>query len=318
MSTISPGELLSVLGASDPESMVEQNQQVLTRQIWKREPTYQNGTPNTVKGPPTTGAHVLDEFWRDSLGAEYVCITAGTPGTWKQIRFPVLSGNPTGVPTGYVILRSDLNHLPYYYNGSTWVVVVGKSEVGLGNVENLKVNLTATAAPTVNDDSGDGYAVGSRWFDVTNDREYVALDVAVGAAVWKETTATGGGSTPTGTGFRHVTGGTEDGVAKLVETADVENDQITNAKLANMATATFKGRNSAGTGDPEDLSATQATALLNNMVGDFGSGGTKGLAPAPAAGDAAAGKYLKADGTWAVPPGSGGGGITVLEAQVFS
>lgn len=43
---------------------------------------------------------------------------------------------------------------------------------------------------------------------------------------------------------------------------------------------------------------TQVTSTLNNMVGDSGSGGTKGLVPAPAAGDAAASKFLKADGTW--------------------
>lgn len=55
-----------------------------------------------------------------------------------------------------------------------------------------KDNLTATAAPTTGDDSGDGYAVGSRWYDLTNDKEYVALDVTLGAAVWKETTASGG------------------------------------------------------------------------------------------------------------------------------
>jgi hypothetical protein len=39
------------------------------------------------------------------------------------------------------------------------------------------------------------------------------------------------------------------------------------------------------------------------MVGDSGTGGTQGAVPAPAAGDAAAGRYLKADGTWAAPPG---------------
>lgn len=53
--------------------------------------------------------------------------------------------------------------------------------------------------------------------------------------------------------------------------------------------------------------ATAQTALLNAMTGDSGAGGTKGLVPAPAAGTAAAGKYLKADGTWAVPPGTGAG-----------
>lgn len=48
-------------------------------------------------------------------------------------------------------------------------------------------------------------------------------------------------------------------------------------------------------------SNTQATALLDVFVGDSGSGGTKGLVPAPGAGDAAASKFLKADGTFAVP-----------------
>ena len=37
------------------------------------------------------------------------------------------------------------------------------------------------------------------------------------------------------------------------------------------------------------------------MVGDTGSGGLAGNVPAPAAGDAAAGKFLKADGSWQTP-----------------
>lgn len=49
-----------------------------------------------------------------------------------------------------------------------------------------------TTAPTVNEDSGDGYAVGSRWIDTTNDKEYVCLDASSGAAVWTETTQAGG------------------------------------------------------------------------------------------------------------------------------
>lgn len=44
----------------------------------------------------------------------------------------------------------------------------------------------ATTAPTVNDDSADGYAVGSVWIDVTNDVFYVALDVTVGNAIWRQ------------------------------------------------------------------------------------------------------------------------------------
>lgn len=88
-------------------------------------------------------------------------------------------------------------------------------------------------------------------------------------------------------------------------TASVIDASITNAKLANMATQTFKGRTTAGTGVPEDLTATQATAILDAFTGDSGAGGVKGLVPAPAAGDAAASKFLKADGTWSAPSGSG-------------
>jgi hypothetical protein len=50
-----------------------------------------------------------------------------------------------------------------------------------GGIQN---NLAATTAPTVNEDSGDGYVVGSLWIDTTNDRVYQAVDVSVGAAVW--------------------------------------------------------------------------------------------------------------------------------------
>lgn len=46
---------------------------------------------------------------------------------------------------------------------------------------------------------------------------------------------------------------------------------------------------------------TNGTDNVPDLVGDSGSGGTHGLAPAPAAGDAAAGKYLKASGVWEVP-----------------
>lgn len=53
------------------------------------------------------------------------------------------------------------------------------------------------------------------------------------------------------------------------------------------------------------------TPYLNTLIGDSGSGGTKGLAPAPSAGDAAAGKFLSAAGGYQVPPGTivGSGGL---------
>jgi hypothetical protein len=42
----------------------------------------------------------------------------------------------------------------------------------------------------------------------------------------------------------------------------IDNDAVTNAKLANMATQTIKGRTTGGSGDPEDLTAAQAAAIV--------------------------------------------------------
>jgi len=66
---------------------------------------------------------------------------------------------------------------------------VTASQVGLGDVPNLKANLAASDAPTANNDSSDGYAVGSVWIDTSNDKSYQCVDVSVGAAVWKQVTA---------------------------------------------------------------------------------------------------------------------------------
>lgn len=51
--------------------------------------------------------------------------------------------------------------------------------------------------------------------------------------------------------------------------------------------------------------AAIAQADLPVFTGDAGAGGAKGAVPAPAAGDAAAAKYLSAGGGWSTPSGSG-------------
>lgn len=75
--------------------------------------------------------------------------------------------------------------------------------------------------------------------------------------------------------------------------AVLANDSVTNAILANMATARFKGRISGGAGDPEDLTGTQATTLLDVFTDVL-----KGVVPASGGGTA---NFLRADGSWAAP-----------------
>lgn len=94
--------------------------------------------------------------------------------------------------------------------------------------------------------------------------------------------------------------------------------KVTLAKMANLASNSILGNNTGAGTTPIALTGTQVTAMLSAFVGDSGSGGTKGLVPAPASGDAAANKFLNASGNWAVPPGGGGGAGTTTNPVTFN
>ena len=88
---------------------------------------------------------------------------------------------------------------------------------------------------------------------------------------------------------------------------------ITNAKLANMPSATLKGRVAAGSGPAADITPQEAASILPLF-----STTDKGLAPASGGGTA---NFLRADGTWAAPTGGAGAtlpalGISATAAQV--
>jgi hypothetical protein len=48
-------------------------------------------------------------------------------------------------------------------------------------------NYAGNTAPTVNDDSSQGYTPGSQWIDLANDISYICVDNSAGNAVWKIT-----------------------------------------------------------------------------------------------------------------------------------
>jgi len=62
------------------------------------------------------------------------------------------------------------------------------------NSSNLKKNnWAASIAPTVNNDTTQGYEVGSRWINLATDKEWVCTDNTTATAVWTDTTATSTG-----------------------------------------------------------------------------------------------------------------------------
>ncbi len=72
----------------------------------------------------------------------------------------------------------------------------------------------------------------------------------------------------------------------------IANDAVTNAKMANMANGTFKLRTTAGTGDPEDGTATQAAVILQ---GDGLTSGQVGFRNIPQNSQSAAYTTVAAD-----------------------
>ena len=91
-------------------------------------------------------------------------------------------------------------------------------------------------------------------------------------------------------------------------TTAIGTNKVTNAMLAQIATASFHGRLTAGTGNVETLTGTQATTLL-----DVFSSTLKGLAPASGGGTT---NFLRADGTWAAPATGGTGTVTSVAMTV--
>jgi hypothetical protein len=59
---------------------------------------------------------------------------------------------------------------------------------------------------------------------------------------------------------------TVDDIAARAAGASIPDGSLTNAKLADVSTATLKGRVTSGTGVPEDLTPTQARQLLGEKV----------------------------------------------------
>jgi hypothetical protein len=134
-------------------------------------------------------------------------------------------------------------------------------------------------------------------FDTYNEHPGSLIAVEEGTAnadsIWLCTSNAGGTLGSTSIVFSHFTAGSGDvvGPGSATDENPAVFDGVTGKLLKELSYSTF-------------------TTKLSVMVGDSGSGGTKGLVPAPASGDAAANKFLKADGTWSALTGIGLGDVT--------
>lgn len=138
-------------------------------------------------------------------------------------------------------------------------------------------------------------------------------NVATATVFYRKTAATGAPEVQTLATLKTDLGltGTNSGDQTITLTGDVTGtgsgsfaatiaaNAVTNAKMATMAANTFKANNTGSAAVPTDITGTQATALLDVFTSTL-----KGLVPLSGGGTA---NYLRADGTWATPPGGSGG-----------
>lgn len=142
------------------------------------------------------------------------------------------------------------------------------------------------------------------WYE-TDTGDLYAWNEAASPAGWELVTTSGGGIT-------QLTGDVTAGPGTGSQAATIANDAVTNAKLANMAQSTIKGRAAgAGTGDPTDLTPDQASTILDGASDPFvrtsasGGGNVSGPGGSPATTDNA------------VPRWSGTGGDTLDNTGVL-
>ncbi|MGE3311232.1 MAG: hypothetical protein AB7O66_14785 [Limisphaerales bacterium] len=126
MSTIAPGRLFNVTDAASFVALFQQNWVIASEELFARVPSSQNGSPNALNGPPTSGTWNVGDFWRDQNRAEFVCTAAGTPGTWRQTAPATVTADPASgtFPTGYLILNTTDRGLKRHAGSLSWEVQV--------------------------------------------------------------------------------------------------------------------------------------------------------------------------------------------------
>lgn len=155
---------------------------------------------NPSTGNDSSQGYSVGSLWvNTTTDTAFVCLDASTGAAiWSQVDVD----GPKSKYDGSDAPAADSDSTDGYGIGSIWIDAANdRAYICLDPTEGAAVwkrvdpdapksVYSATAAPLVSNDTTEGYGVGSVWADTTNDRAYICLDSAEGAAVWKEITPT--------------------------------------------------------------------------------------------------------------------------------
>ena len=255
------------------------------------------GSYNVALGADTLKA-LQGSSYNVAIG--YGALIANTSGTQNIAIGTALISNTSGTDNVAIGHHASYNNSDGNQNISIghsagYATTSGDDNIAIG-YEALKTNSTGS----------DNVAIGYRALE---DAETAIDNVAIGISALKN--VTGSSNTAIGkgaligatTGSRNLAIGADAGMALT----SGSNNTIIGSWLG-TGTATISDTVIIASGLTERIKVDANGLSINGspftvpgaFTGDSGSGGSTGLVPAPAAGDAAASKFLKADGNWTV------------------
>jgi hypothetical protein len=240
------------------------------------------------------------------------------------VDIPMLSA--TGTPDGTTFLRGD----------NTWAVPSGAGDMVLATAQTSTGKKTFAADATnagfnLNNQVPSATVAGDIWrstdnlvmrnnadtaditFFTTSNRQTAIVNSEIDAAAaiaYSKLASLTSGNVLVGSAGNVATSVSMSGDVAIIASGatTIQDEAVTLAKMAHIATARILGRVTAATGDVESLTGTQATTLL-----DVFTSGLKGLAPASGGGTT---NFLRADGTWNAP--AGGGDMVLADVQTVT
>jgi len=297
--------------------------------------TLSTQSANTVFAGPTTGAAAQPTFRAlvsadiPSLSAIYLPLAGGTMSGDINMGSHSITSLATPVNPNDAVTKAYVDN---FINATSWkqaVLVATTANITLSGEQTIDGFLTSSSRVLVKNqsapaDNGIYVSAAGAWSRSTDMNTWAEVPAAavfvqegtvnadIGFVCTSQPGGTLGTTAITWVQFSSAGAYSADGVTlQLISGVfSVKNNGISNTQLAQMPAHTYKGNNTGSTANAIDVTNTQLTADLNLFTSSL-----QGLVPASGGGTT---NFLRADGTFATPSGTGVSTIGTFNSQASS